>query len=507
MATFVDRVKINVIAGDGGHGCASVHREKFKPLGGPDGGDGGRGGSIIVSVDPQDTTLLSYHRRPHYKAQNGAPGRGDHRHGRRGEDTILTVPVGTVVKTADGELLADLAAPDAEVTVAQGGRGGLGNASLANRARRAPGFALLGEPGEEADIILELKSIADVALVGFPSSGKSSLIAAMSKARPKIADYPFTTLIPNLGVVEAGSVRYTIADVPGLIPGASEGKGLGLEFLRHIERCAVIAHVIDCATFEITRDPVKDLAAIEAELAAYQGDLDRLEGYVPLEERPRVVILNKIDVPDARDLAEIVRAELEAKGLKVYEASAVSHEGLKQLSFGLAAMVEEHRASLPEMERPRRVIRPAAVGARDEIVVKKVQHGGETVFQVRGRKPELWVKQTDFGNDEAVGYLADRLNAAGVEDQLIKAGASAGDSVVIGTLDGGVLFDWEPSMGTGAELLGGRGQDLRLDQVERRTSRERREAYYAGMDAREAARKELQTERSRGLWTDPGEGD
>ncbi len=505
MADFVDRVKIYATAGSGGHGIASVHREKFKPLGGPDGGNGGHGGSVIVRADDQETTLLSYHHRPHHQADNGTQGAGSLRHGKNAEDLVLTVPVGTVVKTKSGELLADLSTAGDQIVIAEGGRGGTGNAALANRARRAPGFALLGEPGEEAEVVLELKSIADVALVGYPSAGKSSLIAAMSAARPKIADYPFTTLVPNLGVVDAGGTRFTMADVPGLIPGASQGKGLGLDFLRHIERCSVIAHVIDTASFEVERDPVRDLDTIEAELAAYQGDLGEVEGYVPLAQRPRVVVLNKIDVPDGRDLADMVRADLEARGLPVYEVSAVTHEGLKELSFALANTVQENRVEIEEREEPRTILRPQAVGTRRApITVNRIQHGGETVFQVRGRKPELWVKQTNFGNDEAVGYLADRLAAAGVEDELLKAGARPGDPVVIGQVEGGVIFDWEPSVATGAELLAGRGQDPRLYERTRATAKERRAAYLEQMDAKERARQELRDEAKRGLWTDPG---
>lgn len=507
MADFVDRVKIHVLAGSGGHGVASVHREKFKPLGGPDGGNGGRGGGVVVRASDQETTLLTYHHKPHHKAENGVQGAGALRHGKNAADLILEVPVGTVVKDQSGNLLADLSAVGDEVVVAQGGRGGLGNAALANRARKAPGFALLGEPGEEAEVVLELKSIADVALVGYPSAGKSSLVAAMSAARPKIADYPFTTLVPNLGVVDADGYRYTIADVPGLIPGASEGKGLGLDFLRHIERCAVIAHVIDTATFEVERDPLRDLDTIEAELSAYQGDLDDVAGYVPLAQRPRIVILNKIDVPDGRDLAEMVRPELEARGLPLFEVSAVSHEGLRELTFGLARIVEENRVALPDEQAPRVVLRPRAVGASEAVTVRKVQAGGETVYQIRGRKPELWVKQTNFGNDEAVGYLADRLAAAGVEDELMRAGAAPGDPVVIGEVEGGIIFDWEPSIGTGAELLAGRGEDPRLHERTRITNRERRSAYYEQMDAKERARQELRQEAAEGLWTDPGEAE
>src|SRR6266511_4046763 len=305
-------------AGSGGHGCVSIHREKFKPFGGPDGGNGGHGGSVVLTVDPGVHTLLDFHFRPRVKAENGRGGQGSNRDGAAGADLVLAVPDGTVVQTFDGTVLADLVGAGTSVVIAQGGRGGRGNAALANTRRRAPGFAELGEPGEAVDVVLELKSVADVGLVGFPSAGKSSLISALSAARPKIADYPFTTLVPNLGVVRAGDETFTIADVPGLIPGAAAGKGLGLEFLRHIERCAVLVHVIDTAALETERDPLSDIDAIERELAAYGG----------LEDRPRLVALNKIDVPDGRALAELVRPDLEARGLPAFEVSAVTHEGL-----------------------------------------------------------------------------------------------------------------------------------------------------------------------------------
>src|SRR5665647_3943988 len=259
VATFVDHVVLHATGGDGGNGCASIRREKFKPLAGPDGGNGGNGGDVVLEVDPQVTTLLEYHHSPHRRARSGTEGMGNDRDGAKAADVVLKVPDGTVVKSPRGEVLVDLVGAGTRLVIAAGGRGGLGNAALASPKRKAPGFALLGEPGEHADVVLELKTIADVALVGFPSAGKSSLIAAMSAARPKIADYPFTTLVPNLGVVQAGASRFTVADVPGLIPGASEGKGLGLEFLRHIERCAVLVHVLDCATLEPDRDPISDL--------------------------------------------------------------------------------------------------------------------------------------------------------------------------------------------------------------------------------------------------------
>ena len=251
MATFVDHTTINAQGGNGGHGCASVMREKFRPLGGPDGGNGGRGGDVVAVVDPQVTTLMAFHHSPHRTADNGKPGHGANRHGANAENIVLNVPAGTVVRAANGEVLVDLLAPGETFVIAQGGRGGLGNASLASPKRKAPGFALLGEPGSQREVVLELKTVADAALVGFPSAGKSSVIAAMSSARPKIADYPFTTLVPNLGVVTAGDVVYTIADVPGLIPGASQGKGLGLDFLRHVERCSVIVHVLDLSLIHI----------------------------------------------------------------------------------------------------------------------------------------------------------------------------------------------------------------------------------------------------------------
>lgn len=458
MTTFVDRVELHVAAGNGGHGCASVHREKFKPLGGPDGGNGGRGGDVILVVDQSVTTLLDYHHSPHRKATNGKPGEGGNRSGKDGTDLILPVPDGTVVLDKQGNVLADLIGQGTTYIAAQGGRGGLGNAALASARRKAPGFALLGEPGHAGDVVLELKTVADVALVGYPSAGKSSLISVLSAAKPKIADYPFTTLVPNLGVVTAGSTVYTIADVPGLIPGASQGKGLGLEFLRHVERCSVLVHVLDTAALESERDPLTDLDVIEAELAQYGG----------LDDRPRVVVLNKVDIPDGQDLADIIRPELESRGYQVLEVSAVAHLGLKELSFALAQIVAEARAAKPQEEATRIVIRPKAV---DDAGFKVVAEEG--FYRVLGEKPERWVRQTDFANDEAVGYLADRLARLGVEDELVKAGAHSGDEVVIGPVDDAVVFDWEPSLATGAEMLGRRGEDHRFDAPRPATQRRR----------------------------------
>ena len=495
--TFVDRVVLHLAAGSGGNGVASVRREKFKPLGGPDGGNGGHGGSVVLRVDPQSTTLLEYHRHPHRRASNGAPGAGDERNGADGDDLVLPVPEGTVVKDSSGTILADLVGMGTEHVIARGGRGGLGNKALASPRRKAPGFALLGEPGQEADVVLELKTLADVALIGFPSAGKSSLVSVLSAARPKIADYPFTTLVPNLGVVTAGSSRFTVADVPGLIPGAHEGKGLGLEFLRHVERCSVLVHVIDCATLEPGRDPMTDLEVIERELSLYVPDADL--GGRPLSERTRIVVLNKADVPEARELAEMVKPDLEARGLEVYIVSAVAHQGLRELTYAMARHVDAARKEVEQVVPKRVVLRPRSVDDTGFVVTKEVGADGP-YFRVTGERPVRWVRQTDFSNDEAVGYLADRLARLGVEDELYKVGAVAGDTVVIGATDDAVVFDWEPTLQSGAELLGARGTDLRLDEAGRPTRDQKRESMRDRYAARATTQDELEAERRSGLW-------
>jgi len=499
MASFVDQVTLHLRAGHGGNGCVSVRREKFKPLAGPDGGNGGHGGDIVLVADPQVTTLLNYHRAPHRSSGNGGPGMGDHRAGYQGEELVLPVPVGTVVSDPDGTQLVDLVEPGMRFVVADGGQGGLGNAALSTTKRKAPGFALLGTTGYEGDVVLELKTVADVALVGYPSAGKSSLVAALSAAKPKIADYPFTTLHPNLGVVEAGDVRYTIADVPGLIEGASEGKGLGLEFLRHVERCSALLHVLDCATLEPGRDPLSDLDVILGELAAYPVP----EGQTPLLERPQLVALNKVDVPDGKDLADMVRPALEERGYRVFEISAVSHAGLRQLSFALAELVEADRTAKSSAPPPARiVIRPKAVNEVEFAV--RVEGGTETIYRVLGAKPERWIQQTDFTNDEAVGFLADRLAKLGVEEELFTKGAVPGSTVIIGEM----VFDWEPTLTSAAELITSpRGTDARLDENRRATRNQRREEYHERMDAKAAARAELDAERLAGLWADADDGD
>lgn len=541
MSDFVDRVVVHVKGGDGGNGSAGIRREKYKPLAGPNGGNGGDGGSVVFVADQNANSLLDYRFMPHRSADNGTMGMGDNKDGSKGDDLILPVPVGTVIFEArgaqgaskrPGEQLADLRHDGDRFVAAAGGAGGLGNIALANKTRRAPGFALLGEPGEERDVILELKSIADVALVGFPSAGKSSLVAAMSAAKPKIADYPFTTLVPNLGVVMAGDRRYTIADVPGLIPGASEGKGLGLEFLRHIERTEIIAHVIDCATLEPDRDPISDYEALEHELAEYADKLELPLGAIPIPERPRIIILNKVDVPEAKELAEFVRPEFEAMGLKVFPISTASHAGLKELNFALADMVARMREQVAEREQAqeaeRVVIRPLEQPARrrrgqdasgpgiDFTVERQEDANGDFWYTVSGAKPERWVMQTNFDNDEAVGYLADRLAKLGVEDELRRQGAKPGDEVRIGRGNRAVAFDWDPTIAAGAEMLdgaqlGARGKDLRLEEndnrTRRRTNAERRRQYHEMMDARQAVREAMMAERAAGHWADPSVND
>lgn len=477
MARFVDRVVLHLEAGDGGNGCASVHREKFKPLGGPDGGNGGHGGDIVLEVSNQVHTLLDLHYRPNLKAKRGANGAGDHRNGARGDDLVLEVPAGTVVLAQNGETLADLTSPGMKFVAAKGGFGGLGNAALASAARKAPGFALKGEPGEVHDVILELKSMADVGLVGFPSAGKSSLISVLSAAKPKIGDYPFTTLQPNLGVVEVGHDTFTIADVPGLIPGASEGKGLGLDFLRHIERTAVLAHVVDAATMEPGRDPISDIEALETELAEYQSALDDDTGLGDLRDRPRIVILNKVDIPDALELAEFLKEDIEEKfGWPVFIISAVARKGLDPLRYKLLEIVQEDRRKRPKQKYEERiVVRPQAVDSRKkkkdfEIIEDPDVENG---YVVLGEKPERWIIQTDFENDEAVGYLADRLARMGVEDELFKKGARPGCTVSIGE----VSFEWEPTTAAGVEVtMSGRGTDMRLDKNTRMSASERKRA-------------------------------
>lgn len=447
MSDFVDRVTVHVKGGDGGNGSAGIRREKYKPLAGPNGGNGGDGGSVVFVADRNATSLLDYRFMPHRVAGSGTMGLGDNKDGSKGEDLILPVPCGTVVFEARGEQgkakhpgaqLADLRHEGDRCVVAQGGAGGLGNIALANKTRRAPGFALLGELGEERDVILELKSIADVALVGFPSAGKSSLIAAMSSAKPKIADYPFTTLVPNLGVARSGDYSFVVADIPGLIEGAHEGRGLGHEFLRHIERTALIVHVVDLTGDYEGRDPLEDYDIINRELALYADEL---------AARPRIVVANKIDVPGAEEvadrLAERVREDsIAAAGgdefasspvdPKLYRISALTGEGVDGLKAAIATKVHELREELRALSEADVQYEHVWEHKREERDKQfKVVPLGGGVFRVEGPQVERMVVQTDWENEEAIAFLQHRLKRLGVEKALEKAGAVDGDEIRI----------------------------------------------------------------------------
>ncbi|MEC4685477.1 MAG: GTPase ObgE [Nitrospirota bacterium] len=331
---FIDYVKIDIKAGDGGRGCVSFRREKFIPKGGPDGGDGGRGGHIIIRTDPQLYTLLDHVYRKTYRAERGQHGMGKKKHGSDGKDLIIRVPVGTVVKDAEtGEVLTDLDTPFAEILIAKGGRGGLGNAHFATSTRQAPRFAQPGEPGEERKIVLELKLLADVGLIGLPNAGKSTLIAAISSARPKIADYPFTTLKPNLGVVKTGNFQsFVVADIPGLIEGAHRGAGLGFQFLRHVERTKLLVHLVDVS--EMTAgDPVDNLLKVNRELELYSKELSL---------RPQIVVATKTDIA-LKERVKILREYCKMKDIPYFEISAMTARGVKELVSHLALEVKKLR--------------------------------------------------------------------------------------------------------------------------------------------------------------------
>ena len=478
---FLDHIQLRIAAGHGGPGAMSFRREKFAAEGGPDGGDGGKGGSIFLRANRALNTLNPYRHKREFAAGNGRQGEGGMRQGKDGLDVLLEVPLGTVVKDADsGEVLAELLEDGLSVCLARGGRGGLGNTNFKSSTNRTPRHHQPGEDGEERTLDLELKLIADVGLVGYPNAGKSTLVSRLSAARPKIADYPFTTLVPNLGVVSAGEHTFTVADVPGLIPGASQGRGLGLDFLRHIERCAVLVHVIDCATMDPGRDPLSDIEALEAELAAYRPTLQGDSTLGDLADRPRAVVLNKIDVPEARELAEFVRPEIAERGWPVFEVSTVTREGLRELTFGLWNMVSAYRAAQPTVVPRRPVIRPVPVDSSGFSVEPDPGHEGG--FVVRGVRPQRWVSQTDFDNDEAVGYLGDRLARLGVEDELLRLGARPGCAVTIGD----VTFDWEPQTPAGVDITPtGRGTDARLERNDRVGAAERKAARRQRREADE----------------------
>ena len=450
---FIDKVNIHVKGGDGGAGCMSFRREAHVPKGGPDGGDGGHGGDVVVQADARVSSLIDYRFKHHFKAKRGTHGKGSRMHGARGEDLVLKVPVGTVVREYDeetketGELLADLTHDGEKVIVMSGGAGGRGNIHFVTSTRRAPAFAELGEPAGEGWIQLEMKLMADAALVGMPSAGKSSLIAKISAARPKIADYPFTTLVPNLGVaLTSDDYSFVVADVPGLIEGAHEGRGLGHEFLRHIERTALIVHIVDLTGDWEGRDPLNDYDVINNELALYADELGK---------RPRIVVANKIDVPGNEEvvakLAERVRADsIAAAGgdefadspidPKLYEISALTGAGVDALKNAIGSKVRALReAAAAEAQRDvsfdqvwehRREARDAA------FEITRLSSG---VFRVSGPRVERMVVQTDWENEEAIAFMQHRMKRMGVDAALEEAGARDGDEIRIV----GYAFDFE----------------------------------------------------------------
>ena len=424
---FLDRMKIWVRAGDGGDGAATFRREAHVPRGGPDGGDGGRGGSVHLVVEAGQTTLRDFRYAHHFRATPGGRGSGAKRHGRAGEDLGLPVPPGTAVYDDEtGALLADLVATGQSVMIARGGRGGLGNVHFATATHRAPKHAQKGEPGEEHWVRLELRLIADVGLVGLPNAGKSTLLAALTAARPKIADYPFTTLEPNLGVLDLGDEderRPTIADVPGLIEGASQGAGLGHAFLRHVERTRILVHIVDGSA----RDPEWDYGVIREELAAHDP---------VLLLKPTIVAFNKLDVPSASAAWPAFRARRAREGLPAVAISAQHGQGLDGLRATLAALLPTAEA-LDEPPEPAGVVVHWPEGMDDGFVVSREEAG---VYRVRGRRIERMANQTNFDVEESAARFQRDLIRLGVDAELRRAGVVPGDTVRIGRLE----LEWEP---------------------------------------------------------------
>jgi len=413
---FLDRARIKVHGGSGGRGVISFRREAHVPRGGPDGGDGGHGGDVVLRADAQLASLGDFQFRTDYRATDGAAGEGGNRSGKAGRDLVVRVPAGTTIRdVATGEEVADLVADSAEIVAARGGRGGRGNARFVTSTRRAPRIAMDGEPGEERDLDLELRLIADVGLAGLPNAGKSSLLAALTRARPKIADYPFTTLTPNLGVARLDDRELVVADIPGLIEGASHGAGLGEEFLRHIERTRVVVHVVDASR----EDPLADIATIDAELDAYGHGL---------RERPELVALNKIDLAEARDRVPALVTTLEAHGREALAVSAASGEGVDRLAKRLFALTPPRAAPEPAAPMERRIVFKGS--ARDVSVLREGQ-----AFRVRGDRIERLASGIDWDSGEASAYFHRMLQRNGVERRLRELGVKEGDTVKIGRLE------------------------------------------------------------------------
>jgi GTP-binding protein len=417
---FVDQVKIYVKGGDGGNGMVAFRREKYVPKGGPAGGDGGKGGDVIFIVDEGLRTLMDFRYQRHFKASKGENGRSKSQHGKNAEDLVVKVPPGTVVKDDDtGEVIADLVRHGERAVIAKGGRGGRGNIRFATSRNPAPEIAENGEPGQERYIVLELKVLADVGLVGFPSVGKSTLLSIVSSARPKIAEYHFTTIVPNLGVVETEDGRsFVMADLPGLIEGAHQGAGLGLQFLRHIERTRVIVHVIDMGAVE-GRDPYQDFLTINNELREYN---------LRLTERPMVIAANKMDMPGAEENLEKFKEQLQ-EDIPIFPISAVTQSGIRELLFAIADTLENTPEfplhHVEEDETINRVVYKHEKPEQDFIITRDP----DGVFVLSGEKIEKLFKMTDFTHDESVRRFSRQLRGMGVDDALRERGAKDGDIV------------------------------------------------------------------------------
>ncbi|HEX6595152.1 MAG TPA: GTPase ObgE [Bacillota bacterium] len=411
---FIDEVNVYVKAGDGGNGMVAYRREKYVPKGGPAGGDGGNGGDVIFKVDEGLSTLMDFRYNRHFKAERGENGMSKGKHGKDAPPLIVPVPPGTTVIDNDtDDVIADLTVHDQQALIAKGGRGGRGNIKFASSRNPAPRFAENGEPGQERNIKVELKLIADVGLVGFPSVGKSTLLSVVSSAKPKIADYHFTTLAPNLGVVVTSDERsFVMADLPGLIEGAHQGVGLGHQFLRHIERTRVIVHVVDMAGIE-ERDPFEDYKKVNDELKAYDESL---------LERPQIIVANKMDMPYAEENLKKFKQSIPAD-VQVYPVSALTKKGLQQLLYGIADLLDQTPKQVPQMEEEQVVYR------HEEEDSFQISRDGDGAFVLTGTKIERLFHMTDFTQDEGVQRFARLLREMGVDEELRKRGAQDGDTV------------------------------------------------------------------------------